>query len=532
MANALFRKKSLDRLSSPEQLDKMIVVNSPMTWLALAAGAAIIAVVILWGVIGRVPITEEGKGILLTESNITSVYAKTQGVVTNIYVSSGDYVEEGDVLYEVGSTEVVQAINQLGKRIAEVEAVTYDSENDVVTSDNQTLLEIKRNKLTLSLGSSSSATTLNALRREYEQAQSETASKRAEMEAAESAYYQALASDNSSSVEYDYSAATEEYQAAEAAYQAAKAAYEAQPDDEKGKGKAKAKLKEKMEKAEAERDEKEAAYEEKKAAYENYIGGAGSVAADRTEKSNAYNTALSQYTAAKSKEESLRSELKTMEAQHSGEESAENVQRETLQGQFDATKEAMLNQLNTELNNYEQLKDEQEVKATVSGTVYSTFVTNGSTVAVDTEMARISQQDAENEGKLQAIYFMSLAEGKNVREGMKVNVYATSLPKEEYGHMTATVTSVANYVTSYADLRTRLGDETLASTFSSDGAVLQVVCELDTDPNTASGFEWSTAKGKKVELEVGTLLEGSVITEEVPPITMLIPKLKEKFHME
>ena len=156
MANALFRKKSLDRLSSPEQLDKMIVVNSPMTWLALIAGALVIAVVALWGVIGRVPITEEGKGILLTESTLTSVYAKTQGVVTNTYVSSGDYVEEGDVLYEVGSTEVVQAIKQIQKRIEDVEAVTYDSENDVVTSDNQALIDIKGNKQALSLDTDAS----------------------------------------------------------------------------------------------------------------------------------------------------------------------------------------------------------------------------------------------------------------------------------------------------------------------------------------------------------------------------------------
>ncbi len=524
MANALFRKKSLDRLSSPEQLDKMIVVNSPMTWLALIAGALVIAVVALWGVIGRVPITEEGKGILLTESTLTSVYAKTQGVVTNTYVSSGDYVEEGDVLYEVGSTEVVQAIKQIQKRIEDVEAVTYDSENDVVTSDNQALIEIKGNKLALSLDTEASETALAALRAEYEQAQAETARLKAEMEAAADAYYNALASDNSSSVEYDYSAAAEEYQAAESAYQAAEAAYGAQPDNEE--------LKAQTEEAGRIRDEKKAAYEEKKAAYENYVGSAGSTAADRTAKSNAYNTALSQYTTAKSKEESISSEIKTMEVQLSGEASAESVQKETLKSQFDSTKEATLDQLNTELKNYEQLKDGQEIKASVSGTVYSTFATNGSTVAIDMEMARISQQDMDSNGKLQAIYFMSLAEGKNVREGMKVNVYATNLPKEEYGHMTATVTSVANYVTSYADLYTRLGDETLATTFSSDGAVLQVVCELDTDSHTASGFAWSTAKGEKVDLEVGTLLEGSVITEEVPPITMLIPKLKEKFNME
>ena len=52
------------------------------------------------------------------------------------------------------------------------------------------------------------------------------------------------------------------------------------------------------------------------------------------------------------------------------------------------------------------------------------------------------------------------------------------------------------------------------------------------DADTVSGFAWSTNKGEEVDLEVGTMLEGSVITEEVPPITMLIPKLKEKFNME
>ena len=153
-------------------------------------------------------------------------------------------------------------------------------------------------------------------------------------------------------------------------------------------------------------------------------------------------------------------------------------------------------------------------------------------MTLDSEVARISQQDVNSSGKLQAVYYMSLSSGKNVREGMTVNVYATNLPKEEYGHMTGTVVSVADYVTSYADLFTRLGDETLATNFTSQGAVIEVVCELDVDADTVSGFAWSTNKGEEVDLEVGTMLEGSVITEEVPPITMLIPKLKEKFNME
>lgn len=521
----IFRKKSLDRLSSPEQLDKMIVINSPMTWLALVGGAVIILVAVLWGVLGRVPMTEEGNGILLTESTLSSVYSQTEGVVTKSYVSSGDQVEKGDVLYEVNSSQTAQAIQQLQSRIDAVEQVTYDSESDKATADNQALLEIKNQKFSLPLEAESSASSLEALRQEYAAAQAETSRLEAEMNSASSAYYNALAANNSSVVEFEYSQAASEYEAAEALYQQLQQAYQQSPDN--------AELAAQLNAAKADRDAKRSVYQNKKSAYESYLNSAGSISADITEKSDAYNNALSQYSTAKSREESLAAEIKTMEVQLSQQESVEGTQEEALREQFDATKEATLDQLNTELQNYETLKTGQEITATVSGTIYSTFVTNGSMVTIDTEVARISQQeDINSGGKLQAVYFMPLTSGKNVKEGMKVNVYATNLPKEEYGHMTATVISVADYVTSYADLYTKLGDETLANTFSSSGAVLEVICELDTDSATESGFVWSTDKGREVDLEVGTLLQGSVITEEVPPITRLIPKLKEKFNME
>lgn len=520
----IFRRKSLDRLSSPEQLDKMIVINSPMTWLALAGGAIIIAIVVIWGILGRVPITEEGNGILLTESVLTSVYAKTEGVVTKTYVSSGDQVEEGDLLYEVNSTQTAEAIQQLQERIAGVEKVTFTSENDAATADNQPLIEIKNQKHTLSLDADSSAASLEALREEYAQAQAETDRLEQEMNNASSAYYDALAADNSSSVEFDYSQAASDYQEAETLYQQLQQAAMAAPEDEE--------LAAQLEEAKADRDSKEAIYRDRQAAYEGYLSAAGSISADITAKSNAYNLALNQYNTAKSKEESLASEIKTMEVQLSQQESAQGSQETVLEEQFNSTKEATLDQLNSELETYESLQTGQEITATSSGTVYSTFVTNGSMVSIDSEVARISQREADTDGKLQAVYFMSLDSGKNVKEGMKVNVYATNLPKEEYGHMTGTVVSVADYVTSYADLFSKLGDETLANTFSGNGAVLEVVCELDTDPGTQSGFAWSTDKGEEVDLEVGTLLQGSVITDDVPPITMLIPKLKEKFNME
>ena len=90
---------------------------------------------------------------------------------------------------------------------------------------------------------------------------------------------------------------------------------------------------------------------------------------------------------------------------------------------------------------------------------------------------------------------------------MEVLVYPTTVNKQEYGHMTATVVNVDNYVTSTESLRTQLGNDTLVETFLNDGPVIAVTCELKEDDNTSSGYYWSSSKGKDVMLLEGTLVE-------------------------
>lgn len=676
----IFRKKSLDKLSSPEQLDRMIVINSPMTWLALAGGAFIIAAALVWGILGRVPITEEGSGILLQEGEVNSVYAGTQGVITKVNVSSGDVVKEGDVLYEVSSQETALLVQGIQERIEKVEAVSYDSVNDVVTSDNQTLISLKNQKLGLPLNRAAYETQLKELNENYNRKQSELSSLKQKLDQAEAAYYQEMSSENGAQVQYGFESASAEYQAAEAAlsvaeqenqaahdlednskmswedaqaeyeaadkeaaarkktmqeaeqacraaekkleaakeelaakeeeaakgeqasreeqaldetangasggtanetaggaaneaaggaaneavseaankvaicakaweeakaaYEVAKAAYEAVKQEaavrEAGMRKAERAYNMATEKAgtyeeaknqaEAEKSAKEPVYQEKKAQYENYLDDMGQKSAETTKQANAYNLALSNYNTAKAELKSLETEITTVETQMSVETDSAKVQEDSLRQQFDSAKEAILDGLNRELENYQVIREGMQIKTTVDGVVYSTFVTNGSTVTVDMEVARVSE--SKKNGKLQAVYFMQLEKGKKIEEGMQVNIYPSTLSKEEYGHMSGKVVKVADYVTSRADLYTRVGDSTLTDTFSAGGAVVEVVCEIETDENTASGYAWSSKKGAEAELREGTLLEGSVVTKNVPPITMLIPKLKEKFHLE
>ena len=53
----LFRKKSMDRISSPEQLNDYIRVSTPSVWLLLAAIVILLAGVCVWGVLGHMDTT-------------------------------------------------------------------------------------------------------------------------------------------------------------------------------------------------------------------------------------------------------------------------------------------------------------------------------------------------------------------------------------------------------------------------------------------------------------------------------------------
>ena len=65
MDKSLFRKASLERLSSPEQLDALMHVTQPTGWVALLAAAVILGAAILWGFVGSLPVKVVGRGILI-----------------------------------------------------------------------------------------------------------------------------------------------------------------------------------------------------------------------------------------------------------------------------------------------------------------------------------------------------------------------------------------------------------------------------------------------------------------------------------
>jgi hypothetical protein len=57
MEKNIFRKKSLDRIASPEQLTDYIKVSNPSVWIILSAIVVLLISVLIWSIFGILPTT-------------------------------------------------------------------------------------------------------------------------------------------------------------------------------------------------------------------------------------------------------------------------------------------------------------------------------------------------------------------------------------------------------------------------------------------------------------------------------------------
>lgn len=101
----LYRKSSLDKLSNPEQLDRMIKISSPLSWLALIAVLLVIAATVVWSIIGTLPTTETVSGMIVDANSVNAVYSESAGTLEKYCVDVGKEVKNGDKIAEVKQTD-------------------------------------------------------------------------------------------------------------------------------------------------------------------------------------------------------------------------------------------------------------------------------------------------------------------------------------------------------------------------------------------------------------------------------------------
>ena len=96
MARNIFRKASLDRISSPEQLNDYIRVTNPGVWMILSAVILLLSGVFVWSIFGRLDTTITVGAV--TENQKTVCYVKEADWET---VEAGMQVRIGESAYRI-----------------------------------------------------------------------------------------------------------------------------------------------------------------------------------------------------------------------------------------------------------------------------------------------------------------------------------------------------------------------------------------------------------------------------------------------
>lgn len=81
MSDTLFRKSSLDSLSSPEQLNDYIKVSNPGVWMILAALFILLAAVLFWGFTGGLPTSIHTRGVISGGNALCYINTDAAGAV-------------------------------------------------------------------------------------------------------------------------------------------------------------------------------------------------------------------------------------------------------------------------------------------------------------------------------------------------------------------------------------------------------------------------------------------------------------------
>ena len=195
---------------------------------------------------------------------------------------------------------------------------------------------------------------------------------------------------------------------------------------------------------------------------------------------------------------------------------------------------SLQHQINEAQRSVKTLESDLERNSTIrspeAGRVLEVRVSRGDLVRPGIPILNLELQSAD-QSELETILYVRAAEGKMIKPGMEVQISPSTVRKEEYGYMLGDVKEVSKFSASRQGMLRVLVNEELVSEFlgitGAGPIAVQVV--LRRNPDTVSGFQWSSGRGPEVEINAGTLCDGLITVRKQRPIALLIPFFKTFF---
>lgn len=127
---------------------------------------------------------------------------------------------------------------------------------------------------------------------------------------------------------------------------------------------------------------------------------------------------------------------------------------------------------------------------------------------------------------LVATLYVASTEGKRVREGMTVQISPSTAKREEFGFIYGRITATSPIPATPEGMMHSLKNRQLVESLSAGSAPFEVAATLDLDPDTPSGFRWSSSRGPDQIIGPGSLATARIIVKEQPLISLIMPALR------
>jgi NHLM bacteriocin system secretion protein len=180
----------------------------------------------------------------------------------------------------------------------------------------------------------------------------------------------------------------------------------------------------------------------------------------------------------------------------------------------------------------EKLRLSSELSSPHTGRVIELRANEGDVVSIGSPILNLEPiGDNADAASYEVVLYVPSGEGKKIRPGMQVRITPSTVQEEEYGFIAGKVTFVSDFPTTLKGMMRMLENEELVRAFmeQSKEPALTIRAEPARDPNTPSGFKWSSGKGPAVTITSGTPCKAAITVREQRPIALLLPSLADLF---
>ena len=94
----IFSKEALDKLRSPERLDMMLPITTPVGWITMAAIGALLCSVVLWSIFGAFTVKADGMGMIMDSAGVVNISHIAGGKVSEVYIKTGSHIRRGQLI--------------------------------------------------------------------------------------------------------------------------------------------------------------------------------------------------------------------------------------------------------------------------------------------------------------------------------------------------------------------------------------------------------------------------------------------------